>query len=189
MAATNTAAVISILVSATYTLDHHKTLGIYYLFFSARDLLTGRLVRPFELPLPVSYAYWIVCPRANANLPKITTFRDWLLGEAAEETRSRAQSLEQRFLEIEELFIDVNLTGAIEDSFRNSMKLYGRYIELMRELDGTADFPPTVQQQEVADLLRDRLLEALSGLNELLETELDQFNSFLTQQNIGVTIR
>jgi photosystem II stability/assembly factor-like uncharacterized protein len=109
--------------------------------------------------------------------------------EAADETRSRAQSLEQQFLEIEELFIDVNLTGAIEDSFRNSMKLYGRYIELMRELDGTADFPPTVQQQEVADLLRDRLLEALSGLNELLETELGQFNSFLFQQNSGVTIR
>jgi photosystem II stability/assembly factor-like uncharacterized protein len=107
----------------------------------------------------------------------------------AEDARNRAESLEQRFLEIEGLFIDVHLTGAGEDSFRNSMKLYGRYIELMRELGSTADFPPTVQQQEVADLLRDRLLEALSGLNELLETELDSFNSFLAQQNFGVTIR
>ena len=54
---------------------------------AARDLLAGRLVRPFDLALPVSYAYWIVCPRANADLPKIATFREWLLGEAAEETR------------------------------------------------------------------------------------------------------
>ena len=54
---------------------------------AARDLLAGRLVRPFDLALPVSYAYWIVCPRVNASLPKIVTFRDWLLAEAAEETR------------------------------------------------------------------------------------------------------
>lgn len=54
---------------------------------AARDLLAGRLVRPFDLVLPVSYAYWIVCPKANAALPKIVTFRDWLLAEAAEETR------------------------------------------------------------------------------------------------------
>ena len=57
---------------------------------AAHDLITGRLVRPFDLALPVSYAYWIVCPRATANLPKITTFRDWLLAEAAEDTRQLA---------------------------------------------------------------------------------------------------
>ncbi len=51
----------------------------------ARDLISGRLVRPFALALPVAYAYWIVCPMATAELPKIVTFRDWLLGEAAED--------------------------------------------------------------------------------------------------------
>ena len=51
------------------------------------DLICGRLVRPFELSLPVPYAYWIVCPRATANLPKITTFRDWLLSEVADDAR------------------------------------------------------------------------------------------------------
>lgn len=54
---------------------------------AAHDLLCGRLVRPFSLALPVSYAYWIVCPRATAQLPKIVTFRDWLLAEAAEDAR------------------------------------------------------------------------------------------------------
>ncbi|MFT6579702.1 MAG: transcriptional regulator GcvA [Alphaproteobacteria bacterium] len=54
---------------------------------AARDLIAGRLVRPIPLSLPVSYAYWIVCPTATANLPKITIFRDWLLAEAAEDAR------------------------------------------------------------------------------------------------------
>jgi LysR family glycine cleavage system transcriptional activator len=35
------------------------------------------------LSLPVPYAYWIVCPKAMAKLPKIVLFRDWLLAEAA----------------------------------------------------------------------------------------------------------
>jgi LysR family glycine cleavage system transcriptional activator len=54
---------------------------------AAWDLINGRLVRPFSLALPVSYAYWIVCPTATANLPKIATFRDWLLEEAADDDR------------------------------------------------------------------------------------------------------
>lgn len=49
---------------------------------AAHDLICGRLVRPFTYALPVSYAYWIVCPKATAKLPKIVTFRDWLLAEA-----------------------------------------------------------------------------------------------------------
>jgi LysR family glycine cleavage system transcriptional activator len=51
------------------------------------DLLAGRLVRPFRLELPVPYAYWIVCPKVNADLPKIALFRDWLVGEAVEDMR------------------------------------------------------------------------------------------------------
>ncbi len=54
---------------------------------AAWDLAAGRLVRPFALALKVPYAYWIVSPRATADLPKIATFRAWLLAEAAEETR------------------------------------------------------------------------------------------------------
>jgi LysR family transcriptional regulator, glycine cleavage system transcriptional activator len=54
---------------------------------SAWDLGTGRLVRPFALSLKVPYSYWIVCPKPTAALPKIATFRDWLLAEAAEDSR------------------------------------------------------------------------------------------------------
>jgi len=54
---------------------------------AAHDLITGGLVRPFSLALPVSYAYWIVCPKAAAELAKIKTFRSWLLAEAADDAR------------------------------------------------------------------------------------------------------
>ncbi len=69
------------------------------------------------------------------------------------------------------------------------MKLYGRYIELMRELDTTADFPPTEQQQQVADMLRARLEESLAALEQFLGTNLTEFNNFLKEQNIPTTVK
>jgi LysR family glycine cleavage system transcriptional activator len=54
---------------------------------AAWDLIKGRLVRPLDLSLKLSKTYWIVCPRAAAMKPKIVTFRDWLLAEAADDTR------------------------------------------------------------------------------------------------------
>lgn len=54
---------------------------------AAQDIISGRLVRPFSLALSVHYAYWIVCPKASATLPKIMAFRSWMLEEVAEETR------------------------------------------------------------------------------------------------------
>jgi LysR family transcriptional regulator, glycine cleavage system transcriptional activator len=54
---------------------------------AAWDLISGRLVRPFSDTLPLSKTYWIVCPKATSSLPKITMFRDWLLGEAAQDRR------------------------------------------------------------------------------------------------------
>src|SRR5437763_3157389 len=50
---------------------------------AAADLINGRLVRPFEITLPLKNTYWIVCPMATSALPKIIAFRDWLLAEAA----------------------------------------------------------------------------------------------------------
>lgn len=54
---------------------------------SSWDLIAGRLVRPFELAIDAPYAFWIVCPKSAAELPKIATFRSWLLKEAADDAR------------------------------------------------------------------------------------------------------
>jgi LysR family glycine cleavage system transcriptional activator len=54
---------------------------------AAWDLINGRLAKPFDLSLKLSKTYWIVCPRATSTKPKIATFRDWLLAEAADDAR------------------------------------------------------------------------------------------------------
>ncbi len=54
---------------------------------AAWDLISGRLVRPVDVSLRVVHTYWIVCPKAVSNIAKIATFRNWVLAEAAEDTR------------------------------------------------------------------------------------------------------
>lgn len=58
-------------------------IGLARSTLAAWDLINRRLVAPFPVSLPLSTAYWIVTPQATADLPKIATFRDWLLAEAA----------------------------------------------------------------------------------------------------------
>ena len=55
------------------------------------DLRKGRLVRPFRHALDVPYAYWIICSVAKAELPRVATFRRWLLDEAAADARELAR--------------------------------------------------------------------------------------------------
>ena len=51
---------------------------------AAWDIINGRLVRPIDVSLRMSNTYWIVCPKVTSGVPKIATFRNWLLAEAAE---------------------------------------------------------------------------------------------------------
>ena len=59
---------------------------------AAWDLINRRLMRPFAESLRLSKTYWIVSPKVTATLPKIVTFRDWLLAEASNDLR-RLKSL------------------------------------------------------------------------------------------------
>ncbi len=54
---------------------------------AAWDIINGRLVRPIDVSLRMSNTYWIVCPKVTSGVPKIATFRNWLLAEAAEDAR------------------------------------------------------------------------------------------------------
>jgi LysR family glycine cleavage system transcriptional activator len=54
---------------------------------AAWDLINGRLVAPIDVSLRMQNTYWIVCPKATSAVPKIKTFRDWLLAEAANDAR------------------------------------------------------------------------------------------------------
>ena len=58
---------------------------------AAQDLIAGRLVVPFGPALAAPFAYYIVCPAPLANRPKIRAFREWLLGEAADDAKKLAK--------------------------------------------------------------------------------------------------
>lgn len=49
----------------------------------ADDLAAGRLVKPFELELPTSAAYYLACPEGTQDRPKVKAFRDWVMSEVA----------------------------------------------------------------------------------------------------------
>ncbi len=53
------------------------------------DLATGRFVRPFGPDVPSPYSYYIVCPPAAAELPKVQAFWRWIK-EAAQSNVSAA---------------------------------------------------------------------------------------------------
>jgi len=54
---------------------------------AAWDLIRKQLMRPFPVALPLAKTYWIVCPKATAELPKLVAFRDWLLAQARNDAR------------------------------------------------------------------------------------------------------
>jgi LysR family glycine cleavage system transcriptional activator len=50
---------------------------------AGNDLAAGRLVRPFAHSSRMSFAYYMVCPEALADEPRIAAFREWIIDEAA----------------------------------------------------------------------------------------------------------
>ena len=58
---------------------------------AAWDLNGKRLIRPFATAMPAPFAYWIVCPKVNAKLPKILAFTAWLLAQAADDAQQLAK--------------------------------------------------------------------------------------------------
>lgn len=46
---------------------------------AAADLASGRVVRLFEMSIPLAFAYYLVYPEAKSAWPKVAAFRSWLL--------------------------------------------------------------------------------------------------------------
>lgn len=47
------------------------------------DIAAGRLVRPFDLGLPLDFKVHFVCPPAALERPNICVFHEWIMSEAA----------------------------------------------------------------------------------------------------------
>ena len=47
------------------------------------DLDAGRLVKPFDLAVPVEFAFYVVYRKGSLEQQKVADFREWLFAEAA----------------------------------------------------------------------------------------------------------
>jgi len=48
------------------------------------DIAKGRLVVPFSIKLPDEWGFYLVSPEANADSPKLSAFRHWIVAAAGE---------------------------------------------------------------------------------------------------------
>jgi LysR family transcriptional regulator, glycine cleavage system transcriptional activator len=51
--------------------------------FFEQEVADNKLVAPFDLIVDEGDAYWLAFPENRRNVPKIRSFRDWILGEIA----------------------------------------------------------------------------------------------------------
>ncbi len=54
----------------------------------ATEIEARRLAVPFDIAAPTGYSYYLVTPEAASENAEVSSFRSWLLGEAARERRS-----------------------------------------------------------------------------------------------------
>lgn len=50
------------------------------------EIAKGRLIALFGLEMPTDFHYWLVCPKAHANRPKVAAFREWIVAAMSEVT-------------------------------------------------------------------------------------------------------
>jgi LysR family glycine cleavage system transcriptional activator len=60
----------------------------------ADDLARGRLVAPFDLRIPATFAYWFVTPSHPSLSPRVATIRSWLIKTIAPYRRRDAGDAE-----------------------------------------------------------------------------------------------
>ena len=115
---------------------------------------------------------------------------DMLAGDStAADLLAEAAALEETAIQVESNLFDIYLTGAREDAFRNPMKLYGRLSALSQDIgSSSADFPPTVPQVEVHDVLRQRLDATRLLFGKLFIEDAEELNRMLRERRLPVVI-
>jgi LysR family glycine cleavage system transcriptional activator len=69
----------------------HQGIALVSETLARPELEQRSLVRAIDVAWPQEFAYWLVCPRATAEQPKIAAFRTWLLSERARPARRAAR--------------------------------------------------------------------------------------------------
>jgi photosystem II stability/assembly factor-like uncharacterized protein len=97
--------------------------------------------------------------------------------------RTDADSLEQKFILVEQDLAQLRLTGRGQDDVRWPMRLLGRLAWLADGVQAS-DFAPTSQQQEVFRLLDAEMTDARTRLSALMEKDLIRYNATLRARGV-----
>ena len=101
-----------------------------------------------------------------------------------------AKDLSVKLLEVENYFFQQILAEGDLKSFRAPNKLYSQLALLAGDIsNGSADFPPTDQQIEVHEELKEELAIAMRALDKIMEKDIEEFNLLLKNNNISDLIR
>ena len=115
---------------------------------------------------------------------QLVTLRSVLAADrAAADIRAAADSLEQKFITVEEDLHQLRLTGRGQDEVRWPAKLAAQISYLAGGVSA-ADFAPTQQQREVRQLLGQQLRASRTRFDQLVAQDLAQFNTLLKQKNV-----
>jgi hypothetical protein len=102
--------------------------------------------------------------------------------------KTAADSLDQKLVAVEETLVQLRVTGRGQDQIRWPIQTGGRLVYLANEVGGS-DFAPTMQQREVAQVLKGEV-QAARGRFEQVMKEVAAFNAMLAERKVsGVIIR
>ena len=65
----------------------HQGIALVTETLARRELDNGNLARVLDVAWPQEFSYWLVCPRATAEQPKIVAFRNWVISQRARPAR------------------------------------------------------------------------------------------------------
>jgi hypothetical protein len=105
------------------------------------------------------------------------------LGADDASTKTAADELDKKLIDIEEALIQRRLTGQGQDAVRWPPKLLTKINYLASGLAGS-DFGPTNQQREVQTLLHGQLMTVRSRFDEVMKTDVESFNKLVRDHGI-----
>jgi photosystem II stability/assembly factor-like uncharacterized protein len=103
------------------------------------------------------------------------------------EVSKAASALEQKFIDLEMVLVELRSTGRGQDGVRFGAKLYGKLNYLAGGLMSN-DYRPTAQQLEVKALLSEQVRGTQGRLATLVNTDLASFNELLRKKNLSTII-
>ncbi len=115
---------------------------------------------------------------------QLATLKAYLAADSTTaDVRAQADSLDQKFVALEENLFQMRVTGRGQDLLRWPMKLAEQLLYLGGEIGGS-DFAPTTPQREVHQLLHDQVATYRGQLDRLVSQDLAGFNRTLQQRNL-----